>query len=229
MFREWYFVLAIGVTFTLGGVGMVATGAQHGWPVLLFFGLCAAVAAGQLWPGLFMRREVPPEVLLERFPGPVRLSVGRMKFLYLMVGAAIFGGVTFSMIQDDAVGWFAALFLWLGVLGCAVSVPIMAFFLVRGSSIQLDREGLSIRHGWRRRLLPWGSVDGFQVSVVPGPSDQEVVVYDDVTSGGTSGAINTALTGHNAALPDSYGLSPDELAWLLNQWRERALAKNPTP
>ena len=98
MFREWYFVLAIGVTFTLGGVGMVATGAQHGWPVLLFFGLCAAVAAGQLWPGLFMRREVPPEVLLERFPGPVRLSVGRMKFLYLMVGAVIFGGVTFSMI-----------------------------------------------------------------------------------------------------------------------------------
>ena len=94
---------------------------------------------------------------------------------------------------------------------------------------QLDREGLSIRHGWRRQLLPWVSVDGFQVSVVPGPSDQEVVVYDDVTSVGTSGAINTALTGHNAALPDSYGLSPDELAWLLNQWRERALAKNPTP
>jgi hypothetical protein len=225
MFRvRWYFVLTIGVTFALGGAGMVATGAEHGWSVLLFFGLCATVAAGQLWPNLFIPRAVPPEDLLEQFPGPATLRVGRMKFLYLLVGAAVFGGVTLSMMQDEAVDWFAVLFLWLGILGCAVAIPIMAFLLVRGSSLQLGREGLSIRHGWRRQFLPWADVEGFEVYMVPGSSQQKILVYDDpIGRDSASGAINTALTGHNAALPDNYGLPHDELAWLLNQWRERAL------
>jgi hypothetical protein len=40
----------------------------------------------------------------------------------------------------------------------------------------------------------------------------------------TLGAINAGMIGRSGALPDTYGLSHQELACLLNHWRERALA-----
>ncbi len=40
--------------------------------------------------------------------------------------------------------------------------------------------------------------------------------------GRTISAINTALAGRNAALPDTYGFSVDELAELMQRWRDRA-------
>jgi hypothetical protein len=36
--------------------------------------------------------------------------------------------------------------------------------------------------------------------------------------------LNRRLVGRNSALPDSYGLSPGDLAMLLAGWRQRALA-----
>ena len=51
-----------------------------------------------------------------------------------------------------------------------------------------------------------------------------LVVYDDPTSrGGMLGKMNTGIIGRSSALPDTYGLSHEELAWLLNEWRQRAL------
>ena len=53
-----------------------------------------------------------------------------------------------------------------------------------------------------------------------------MVVYDDSKAKGTTlGSINAGIIGRNAALPDSYGYSPEELVTLLNGWRERALSK----
>src|SRR5262245_14662491 len=83
---KWYAMLAIGIAFSAGGVGMIATGEQHGWAVFLFFALCAAVAANELWPALLSRRSVQPYVLLQRFPGPVVLKVDRRKSLFLLIG-----------------------------------------------------------------------------------------------------------------------------------------------
>jgi hypothetical protein len=37
-------------------------------------------------------------------------------------------------------------------------------------------------------------------------------------------ATNRRLTGHNSALPGTYGLSHEEMAFLMDQWRARALA-----
>jgi hypothetical protein len=35
-------------------------------------------------------------------------------------------------------------------------------------------------------------------------------------------SLNTAISGHSAALPDTYGLAAGELARLMAQWREQA-------
>ena len=34
---------------------------------------------------------------------------------------------------------------------------------------------------------------------------------------------NAAFFGRNAGLPDTYGLSPEQLALLMTRWRDRAL------
>jgi hypothetical protein len=53
-----------------------------------------------------------------------------------------------------------------------------------------------------------------------------MVVYDDTTQSTKSLArINIAIVGRNAGLPDTYGLSADDLARLMAQWRERALGR----
>jgi hypothetical protein len=49
------------------------------------------------------------------------------------------------------------------------------------------------------------------------------VVYDDINLTGRKIAnLNVALVGRNAALPDTYGLSADDLARLIMLWRDRA-------
>ena len=222
-----YALLAIGVAFSLGGVGMIVTGAAHGWVVFLFFGLCAAVGVGQLWPRLFIRRSAPPEALLQRFPGPVELSVDRPKFLYLLIGAAIFGGVALWILQHEQFGWFETIVLWLGVIACAAAIPLMLLLMFQGSTLRLDGEGLQVRHAWRRRRTRWADTGVFEVSRLAIPASSEdvpLVVFDDPTSrNSTLGVINARMIGRSDALPDSYGLSHEELAWLLNRWRERAL------
>lgn len=45
-----------------------------------------------------------------------------------------------------------------------------------------------------------------------------MIVYDNDRAG-NDGTIVTSIT----ALPDMYGLSPEDLVRLMNQWRERAL------
>jgi hypothetical protein len=35
--------------------------------------------------------------------------------------------------------------------------------------------------------------------------------------------MNVSLAGRNDYIPDTYGLSAEDLARLMNQWRERAL------
>jgi hypothetical protein len=49
--RKWACILAGSGVFTMSGIWMVARGTPLGWPVLIFFLLCATVAATALLPG----------------------------------------------------------------------------------------------------------------------------------------------------------------------------------
>ena len=147
---RWYALLAIGIVFTIAGAGMIITGAKHGLAVFLFFGLCTAVFINELWPRLLSRRPTPPDTLLQRFPGPVELTVGRPKSLFLLIGAAIFGGVSLWMLQHAAV--------WMVRDHRAVArryhvrrghCLLMIVLMLRGTSLRLDSEGLQVKHGWR--------------------------------------------------------------------------------
>jgi hypothetical protein len=219
-----YILLAISLLFTAAGIGMVVTGAPTGWPALLFFGMCAAVFAGQLWPQLVQQASRSPADILGAYPGPVELRTARLKTLLLMLGAAVFAGVVIWMLlSEPREGWRAWL-LWSCAVLIALSVPALLVVLVRGGGLVLTAQGFEIRHVRAPRMSSWQDVGPFEVVRLP-PAFTPLVVYDD--AGAADGALaraNAALMGRTSGLPDSYGLPHEELAALLNAWRERALS-----
>jgi hypothetical protein len=48
-----------------------------------------------------------------------------------------------------------------------------------------------------------------------------MVVFDD--AGVKRSKLGGILMGRNSAVPDTYGLSAEELAHIMSRWRERAL------
>lgn len=157
---------------------------------------------------------------LSRFPGPLVLYPSRRKWLLVFAIGALFTVTgAFVVRSGDAMGWFALIFFAL------VAITAAAVMLPQASALRLDREGFEVTSLFRRHRTRWRDGAGFSVSRIP-PAGQSLVVYDDVTQSAKRLAkINVGLIGRNAALPDTYGLSPVELATLMAGWRERALAR----
>jgi hypothetical protein len=115
-----------------------------------------------------------------------------------------------------------------------VSLAILAFgWLAVGAAIQLCRpsascltldadgfETLNLLFFLRVRMH-WRDVSEFQVRHVFGTSHlfggRDVATFK--VPGASFGARGIRM------LPDSFGLSEDDLAWLMNEWRARALAR----
>lgn len=219
-----YGLLVVSGLMTLLGLAMVATeGPKSAFPAV-FFALCTAVAVWQLWPNLLRGKTLEPGALLARYPGPVELRVGRGKMLGLLFASLCFVGISGWTLHAERVHELAALALWAGILffgACTLAFLVLLFV---GSSLRLEADGMAVSHLWRRRFSPWKDIDAFGVASVSG---QRLVVYDDRAAAESRVAsLNRGLVGRNSALPDVYGLaSQDDLAWLLDAWRERALTE----
>jgi hypothetical protein len=160
------------------------------------------------------------DAILSRFPGPVTLYPSRRKWLLVFAGCALFAVIGFWMIKGgDLRGWLVLIFFGLGtVIAAAAMLP-------GAGALVLDREGFEVTNLFRHHRTSWQDATGFQAARIP-PARQKLVSYDDVTQSTKSLAkINVGIVGRNAALPDTYGLSADDLAQLMAQWRERALAR----
>jgi hypothetical protein len=119
----------------------------------------------------------------------------------------------------DLEGWLVLIFFGLvAVVGAGAMLP-------GAGGLILDRDGFGVTSLFRRHRTRWQDATGFQAARIP-PARQSFVVYDDATQSKKSLAkINVGIVGRNAALPDTYGLSADDLAQLMAQWRERTLAR----
>jgi hypothetical protein len=158
--------------------------------------------------------------ILARFPGPLTLYPSRKKWLLVLAGSALFAVGGFWMIKTgDARGWLVLIFF-----GLAAAVAAVAM-LPGAGALTLDAQGFEATNLFRRHRTRWQDTTGFQAARIP-PARQMWVVYDDITQNKKSIAkFNIGIVGRNAALPDTYGLSADDLAQLMAQWRGRALGQ----
>lgn len=161
------------------------------------------------------------ETLLARFPGPVTLHASKTKWLVALAVCAIFvvGGA--SMLTGEQRTW-VRLAAWSSVIFFGLGLLVAAGMMLPGaSSLTLRDDGFEIVHLYRRTVLSWRAASGFEARRV---GLQKIVVYDDAgTMGDGLAKVNASLVGRNAGLGDTYGLSADDLAAVMRQWRNRAL------
>lgn len=234
MFRmpRWFliFLLIVATGFTIAGIFMVASDADGGWPVLLFFALCTAIFAVQLRPQLLLARKPEAiETLLQRFPGPVELQVPQRKTAMILIGAIVFSGICLWVLHKERPDFLIAILLWACVAALVLSLPFVIYQLVRGAGLKLEAQGFRVVQPWRTNYVRWTDASEFGLGsttiIESNKGDwSTIVTYDDaLLKGSKIGALNQKLVGRNSSLPDSYGLAPEELQTLMNGWRERSL------
>jgi hypothetical protein len=78
---------------------------------------------------------------------------------------------------------------------------------------------------FRRKRVPWSAVSGFGIGKLPSLhiGSHHIVIYEDSRLNGLAAKATRGITGRNSGLTDTYGLDHEDLAFLMSQWRERAL------
>jgi hypothetical protein len=225
---KWYAVLAIGGVFTIASLYILVVKREpFAWAALAFGLAMVAMAVHDLWPWLIEGRPVSPDGVLQRFPGPVTLRTPRAKLIFFLIGTSLFGFALAGVALHSDLDVLAKAMMWLGTVGCAAAVPAFLLAILRGSTLRLDADGMQMYQGLKSSTHLWTEVGAFSVVDVGIP----MVVFDDATMNDDSSLVqfNRSMVGRGGGLPDSYGMPAGHLAWLLNEWRARALASSPPP
>lgn len=147
----------------------------------------------------------------------MKLTPRPSKFVILLLASAAFVAMGIFLVAQGKplIGWLNIVFFGLGVAVAIIS-------LLPGSNhLQLGDEGLEVCSLYRRWSVRWGDVQEFFPAVV---SRREMVCWNYAPgySGQRAGrVVASQLTGVEAALPDTYGMTAAGLADLLNEWRTR--------
>jgi hypothetical protein len=149
----------------------------------------------------------------------VTLYPSRKKWLLVLAGSALF--VVGSLWMIEVRPWMG----WTGLIFFGAAALLAAAAMLPGAgALTLDREGFEAVNLFQGYRMRWQDVEGFQAARIP-PAPQKFVIFDLKQGTNPLAKINAAIAGRNAALPDTYGLSADDLARLMAQWRERTTAR----
>ena len=159
----------------------------------------------------------------------VVLRASAARWVWILIGSMVFlafgGGMALSARTGAAakgIGWFIVV-----VFGFCAVVALRQ--LVSPGSLTISRTSIDmIRHG---RLTTFDLADCGRFTTWRNPSrGTTTVVFDHVPDPDTEVTrTNRAVMGGSRSLPDSYGLSPQTLADLLNEARAAGAADRRGP
>lgn len=165
------------------------------------------------------RRKSP--AIAKETPQEITLYPSRKAWLPVLVISLVFCVIGVWMIsKDDWRGWLGLSFFGL----CALVSALMVTF-PQVSSLRLTIDGFYMGSLIRTQFTRWRDVTGFGVASI---SMNKMVVfnYSASYSGQRFGRkVAADLAGWEGALPDTYGMSADELANLMNSWKRRSEAQ----
>jgi hypothetical protein len=219
----WLFAL---IVCLLGlGVLAISDAKMQGWSVTLLCGGGALLAAAFLRPDIsgFGRTGTQPAAsILTQFPRPVTLTPSRRKWSIMLVFSLAIAMSLWlalqhplSIRQEPFVVWMILVFAGFGII---VSTLML---LPHANVLILDEDGFELIKFFRRKYVPWKDASHFEISHL---SHGGMVIFDNAQEKKSHLArVNTWIGVRNSGLPDTYGLSAENMASLMNQWRERAL------
>ena len=179
--------------------------------------------------------------ILAQFPKPVTLAASRWKWWGILAGGAVFSAAGVVEAINSTSGsisdWLGAAFFGLATAGSAIALHIGRF------EITLDADAFTYRIARQSERWRWEDAGDFAVVEylpgVRGASLRKQIGFNDKRLVKTMSLIlgeglNTVLIGRDCFLPDingssAYGLPMEDLALLMSQWQERALAMRRTP
>jgi hypothetical protein len=174
---------------------------------------CERRPGALLGPNMRMR-EV--DAILGKFPGPVTLYVSwRKKLLGLALSLGFAGFCAYILVTGFVSGWYDTMMAWISVafFGALAVRALILLLVPSGASLTLDADGFEVCGVFLYRRTAWRDVRGVRVEK-SGDDTHLTVMYDVLSAGAPKVA---------KALPANYGLSRDDLAWLMGEWRQRAL------
>ncbi|MBD0370522.1 MAG: PH domain-containing protein [Pyrinomonadaceae bacterium] len=162
------------------------------------------------------------------------------KWLLYLVISLVFVAAGVLTFKGEIMSWLVIIFFGLG------SVVFALQLFSNASSLQLSSEGFTVRSLFRSHSYRWSDVEGFAVgrmgnikhegaglaldvagAFIPGamnPRGIKTVVFNFSPSYQNKHAlrkINKGLSGYEACLPDTYGMSAENLAELMKEWQRR--------
>lgn len=153
------------------------------------------------------------------YPGPVILHIGRKRMYLLLIGSVLFVATGIVMVlKGEESGWLPACFFGLTAIVGAVSL------LPEATTLRLDADGMETTTLFRKTHFRWRDVSDFSVASLLSlwPAASRYVCFNLSTLSGPGTKLAVAFTGRTSMLPDTYGLSAEALALLLNNWRNTA-------
>lgn len=140
--------------------------------------------------------------------------------LLLLTCCGLTGLGVWMGLNGEWMGWAVAGFFVFGVPTFAVQfVPGCAF-------LTIDAEGFEFASLFRRRRIAWSDISEFGILTVQ--SGTRMVGFNyvpDYPHSVKARAFSRAFTGCEGGLPDTYGMSVEELADLLNRARDASLPR----
>lgn len=146
----------------------------------------------------------------------LRLKTRSRSLLGLFFVCACFvamGG--YAAAQGKALGWLAVAFFGFGCFIALVS-------LLPGSNyLELRPDGMQMSTLYRKWLVRWRDVETFFPVLSNGQKTVGWLYNEPYRVQAIINKVTMRLTGADAGLPDTYGLTAEALAHLLNEWRLR--------
>ena len=147
---------------------------------------------------------------------PLTLRPTRVRTALLLLTCLGFTALGVFMGRDGK--WLG--YLIGGLFGLGVPVFVLQLH-PRAAYLLLNEEGFTYCSLFRAQAVLWVDVEGFGVIAI---NAFRMVAWNFVPghpSTGRARMLSQAVSGYEAALPDTYGLKPKELANLLNALRQR--------
>jgi len=145
-------------------------------------------------------------------PDPLKVYPNRAKWMVAVLACGIMTTAGVWIIGDGQ---------WLGLiptaffgLGLVVSLVLL---LPNSSFLELDDDGFLFRNLFRDSRFSWADIGGFEARRL---SMRKFVTFNfahGYTASRHARALARTVSGAEAALPDTYGMSAEDLADLMNE------------
>lgn len=140
---------------------------------------------------------------------PLILKPGKIKSIILILVSTGFVCLGISLIEKSI--WIAIL----TILFFGICLIIFVINMIHGSSyLKIDERGIEMKTLFRTTLIPWQAVNGFKT--------KSIFITKMVTFNIDEKLLeHSGLKGKTGAFPDTYGMSADSLAALLNSYKDQ--------